>query len=39
MEKRKKKTVVEIAVLALLILGFAIAGRIAGEQSLLPWSW
>ena len=35
-----KKTIIEIALLALLILGFAPAARMVGEEtSLLPWSW
>ena len=35
-----KKTIIEIAILALVILGFTIAARMVGEQtSLLPWNW
>jgi hypothetical protein len=35
-----KKTFIEIAILVLMVLGFAIAGRLAGGAplaSLLPW--
>ena len=35
-----KKSIIEIAILALVIIGFAIAARMVGEEtSLLPWNW
>ena len=35
-----KKTIIEITILVLLILGVALAARMVGKQaSLLPWSW
>jgi membrane protein implicated in regulation of membrane protease activity len=38
----KKRTIIEIAVLAFLVLGFAIAARLTGGapfSELLPWNW
>ena len=33
-----KKTIIEVAILALVIIGFAMAARMVGEEtSLLPW--
>jgi hypothetical protein len=39
-EPNVKKTVLDITVLVVLILAFAIAGRLlGGESSMLPWNW
>jgi hypothetical protein len=40
LEGMKKKTIIEMAILALLIIAFALGARMVGEEtSLLPWSW
>lgn len=40
LKKQVKKTIVEITVLIIVILSFALAARLVGEDtSMLPWNW